>query len=163
RSYSIYLWHWPVFMVTRPQLDLPIEGWPLLLLRLVATGALAELSYRCVERPIRTGALDRAWRALRESRGAQRWRLATRWAGVGGAGAALAAQLGVAVVQARPPAVPDYLPGDELQIEAQQPTPIFTVTPAAPPSATPGPDRVPKHSPTSAVTAAAEAQRGGEI
>jgi len=36
--------HWPVFMVTRPQLDVLITGLPLLVLRLAVTGVLAELS-----------------------------------------------------------------------------------------------------------------------
>src|SRR5919199_276647 len=75
RSYGIYLWHWPIFMVTRPGLDVPLDGLPLLALRLAATVVLAALSYRYVETPIRTGALGRAWRALREARGARRWRL----------------------------------------------------------------------------------------
>src|SRR3712207_5193054 len=60
RSYGIYLWHWPVFMVTRPGLDVPLNGWPLLALRLVVTIVLAELSYRYVETPVRRGALGRA-------------------------------------------------------------------------------------------------------
>ncbi len=63
RSYGIYLWHWPVFMVTRPYLDVPLDGWPLLALRLVAVLGLAALSYHFIELPVRRGALERAWRA----------------------------------------------------------------------------------------------------
>jgi peptidoglycan/LPS O-acetylase OafA/YrhL len=80
RSYGIYLWHWPVFMVTRPELDVPIDGLPLLALRLVATVVLAALSYRYVETPIRHGALGRAWKTLRGTREASRWQRAG-WAG----------------------------------------------------------------------------------
>ena len=52
RSYGIYLWHWPVIMVTRPQLDVAMSGWRLDLVRVAVTVALAALSYRFVERPI---------------------------------------------------------------------------------------------------------------
>ncbi|MDP9475509.1 MAG: acyltransferase [Actinomycetota bacterium] len=69
RSYGIYLWHWPVFMVTRPGLDVPFDGMPLLALRLAATILLAHLSYEYVEAPIRRGALGRAWNSLRQARG----------------------------------------------------------------------------------------------
>ena len=58
RSYSIYLWHWPVVVVTRPGID--IHG-PLLVLDLARAGLillLAELSYRFVENPLRSG----SWR-----------------------------------------------------------------------------------------------------
>lgn len=55
RSYGIYLWHWPVFMVTRPYQDIALDGWPLLALRLLIVLALAELSYRLLELPIRHG------------------------------------------------------------------------------------------------------------
>jgi peptidoglycan/LPS O-acetylase OafA/YrhL len=52
RSYGIYLWHWPVIMVTRPQLDVPVDGWALDAARVAITLALAAASYRFVERPI---------------------------------------------------------------------------------------------------------------
>jgi peptidoglycan/LPS O-acetylase OafA/YrhL len=109
RSYGIYLWHWPVFMVTRPELDVPIDGLPLLALRLTATVVLADLSYRYIETPIRRGALGRAWRTLREAQGPLRRRLRLQWAGVLVPILASCALLGVAVVQAEPPEKPSYL------------------------------------------------------
>jgi peptidoglycan/LPS O-acetylase OafA/YrhL len=109
RSYSVYLWHWPVFTLTRPQLDLPLEGWPLVALRLAVTAALAELSYRVVERPIREGALERAWRAWGEADGARRRTLGLRWAGVAGVLVVGLAALGTSVAAARPPERPAYL------------------------------------------------------
>jgi peptidoglycan/LPS O-acetylase OafA/YrhL len=109
RSYGIYLWHWPVFMVTRPQLDVPIEGLPLLALRLAITVVLADLSYRYVETPIRKGALGRAWREWRNARGSRRWRLSAMWAGGALPILALCVALGMAVTQAQPQAPPSYL------------------------------------------------------
>ena len=66
RSYAIYLWFWPVLMMTRPHSDVPLSGLPLLALQVGLTLALATASYRWVERPIRAGALGRAWREVRE-------------------------------------------------------------------------------------------------
>jgi lysophospholipase L1-like esterase len=68
RSYAIYLWHWPVIALTRPEVDLPLSGPPLLGLRLGVTLALAELSWRLVERPVLAGAAGRWWRASRPNR-----------------------------------------------------------------------------------------------
>jgi hypothetical protein len=110
RSYGIYLWHWPVFMVTRPQLDVPIEGLPLLALRLALTLVLADLSYRYVETPIRRGALERAWRELREARGFRRRQLSLVWAGAAVSVVAVCATLGVAASYAQQPERPSYLP-----------------------------------------------------
>ena len=59
RSYGIYLWHWPVYQITRPELDVPVRGFPLLALRFAITVTVAALSYRFVEAPIREGALGR--------------------------------------------------------------------------------------------------------
>ena len=61
RSYGLYLWHWPVFQLTRPGLDLNLSGWQLALLRLALVGVLTEASYRFVEQPIRHGLLARRW------------------------------------------------------------------------------------------------------
>jgi peptidoglycan/LPS O-acetylase OafA/YrhL len=109
RSYGIYLWHWPVFQVTRPQLDLPFDGLPLLALRLTVTLILVELSYRLVEIPVRKGALERAWRAWREAQGVRRRWLGLRWMTAAGVMVLIGAVLGDSVVSAQPPAPPAYL------------------------------------------------------
>jgi peptidoglycan/LPS O-acetylase OafA/YrhL len=55
RSYAIYLWHWPVCALTRPGIDVPVQGWMNSALRVAAAVVLADLSYRLVERPMRRG------------------------------------------------------------------------------------------------------------
>ncbi len=75
RSYGLYLWHWPVFMATRPGLDLPLDGVPLLILRLGLTVGIAELSFRFVEMPIRRGAIQRYAARVKAASGARRRRL----------------------------------------------------------------------------------------
>jgi peptidoglycan/LPS O-acetylase OafA/YrhL/CubicO group peptidase (beta-lactamase class C family) len=67
RSYGIYLWHWPIFMLTRPGIDVSGDSWLLQALRFALVCALAALSYALVEQPIRRGALGRVWRALRQA------------------------------------------------------------------------------------------------
>jgi peptidoglycan/LPS O-acetylase OafA/YrhL len=53
RSYSFYLWHWPVLALTRPGIDVSMPRGILIPLQLIAVLALAELSYRFVEIPFR--------------------------------------------------------------------------------------------------------------
>ena len=53
RSYSFYLWHWPVVILTRPGLDVPLHGPGLTILQFAAVAGLSELSYRYVEQPFR--------------------------------------------------------------------------------------------------------------
>jgi peptidoglycan/LPS O-acetylase OafA/YrhL len=110
RSYSIYLWHWPIFALTRPQLDLPLDALPTLAVRLLLTAVAAECSYRFVETPIRRGSLGRAWARLRsaEPSGGRRYR---RWSAPATAGgfAAVLSVLLVSVAIATPPPLPDGL------------------------------------------------------
>ena len=78
RSYGIYLWHWPVFMITRPHADIPLTGTPLLSIRIATTFVLAALSYKYVEEPVRHGAIGRLLRTLRAATGERRPQLARR-------------------------------------------------------------------------------------
>jgi len=68
RSYAIYLWFWPVLMLTRSHADIDLSGNTLLAFQLAIIVTLASLSYRFVEVPCRSGALGRAW---------ERWRAGT--------------------------------------------------------------------------------------
>ena len=55
RSYGIYLWHWPVFVVV----GATAGSWPRFVVGLAVALLLSETCYRCVEMPIRRGALER--------------------------------------------------------------------------------------------------------
>ena len=57
RSYAIYLWHWVIFQISRPQVDLEGENWALFSLRILLVLAMADISLRLVELPIRSGAV----------------------------------------------------------------------------------------------------------
>ncbi|HEX2912574.1 MAG TPA: acyltransferase family protein [Chloroflexia bacterium] len=82
RSYGIYLWHWPIVAITRPQLDVPLDGFMLLALRLILTAGLAEFSYRFVEKPVRAGAVRQAWREWRQAQGRERRELNLLWSSI---------------------------------------------------------------------------------
>jgi peptidoglycan/LPS O-acetylase OafA/YrhL len=64
RSYGIYLWHFPIIVLTSPSGP---HGTDLLrdTLQVAATFGIAALSWRFVEEPVRHGALGRLWRRLR--------------------------------------------------------------------------------------------------
>ena len=109
RSYAIYLWHWPIFVLTRDGADLRFDGWWPLTLRLTLTLFLAEISYRFVETPIRRGALGRAWAGLRMRSRAGRWRGAVRRGAFVLPAACATLALGLAVAMAEPPAPPSHL------------------------------------------------------
>ena len=62
RSYAIYLWHWVIFQVTRPSLDLAGQTWALYSLRILIVFALADISLRFVELPVRRGVITYWWK-----------------------------------------------------------------------------------------------------
>jgi peptidoglycan/LPS O-acetylase OafA/YrhL len=93
RSYSFYLWHWPVLALTRPGLDVSLPRGVLIPLQLLAVLALADLSYRFVELPFRgkrkLPALPDSW--LRVARPALAFAVATivvlaGWSGIASTG-----------------------------------------------------------------------------
>ena len=100
RSYGIYLWHWPVFVLTRPRADIALDGLPLLALRLALTFGIAELSYRFVEMPVRNGVLARWWARRSDPNGL----LPLRWRRPALIGAAGFFAVALMVALAAPPA-----------------------------------------------------------
>src|SRR5215469_1141376 len=63
RSYGIYLWHFPVIVMTSRANVKP--GLALAALQIAASILLAALSWQLIEEPIRHGAIGRAWERLR--------------------------------------------------------------------------------------------------
>ncbi len=64
RSYGIYLWHWPVLMLTRSGDDVNMSGAPLVTIQIMLMVGIAALSYRFVEQPIRRNGLAGLRRAF---------------------------------------------------------------------------------------------------
>jgi peptidoglycan/LPS O-acetylase OafA/YrhL len=65
RSYGIYIWHWVIFQVTRPSVDLSGQTWALYLARVLLVLALADISLRWVEIPFRQGLVQDWFRGMK--------------------------------------------------------------------------------------------------
>ena len=65
RSYGIYIWHWVVFQVTRPTVDITGDPWALYLARVLLVLALADISLRWVEIPFRQGNIQNWIRGIK--------------------------------------------------------------------------------------------------
>jgi peptidoglycan/LPS O-acetylase OafA/YrhL len=65
RSYGIYIWHWVIFQVTRPSVDLTGDPWALYLARVLLVLALADISLRWVEIPFRQGNIQNWIRGIK--------------------------------------------------------------------------------------------------
>jgi len=114
RSYSLYLWHYPIFCITRPNLDVHrlgiwflsvrFAGWLVFAIRIGLSFAAAELSYRYVETPIRKGAIGRYREVVRAAAGEHRQRLVRRGAVIGSSLTLVALMLGTGLATAQPQA-----------------------------------------------------------
>jgi peptidoglycan/LPS O-acetylase OafA/YrhL len=153
RSYGLYLWHWPIFMVTRPQLDVPLDGIPLLAVRLALTFGIAELSFRFVEMPIRHGAIDRWVTAWRASRGVERTRRTRRGAMALASALAAVVLVGFALSTAPTPSAAEGLAPDvanalgiddggptEVSLDDPDPSPAASASTGSPDAAGEGTD-----------------------
>ena len=66
RSYGIYLWHWPIFVLMRSGIDIQWSDPVAFVVKIAIVLIVADLSYRFVEMPIRNGAIGTqltTWRA----------------------------------------------------------------------------------------------------
>ncbi len=68
RSYSLYLWHFPVIIMTSPIVNTDGIDIDRVLLQFGASLLLAALSYKYIEEPLRRGWLGRVWNKMITSR-----------------------------------------------------------------------------------------------
>ncbi|MGY5345163.1 acyltransferase family protein [Paenibacillus glucanolyticus] len=68
RSYGIYLWHYPVMILTSPASGSGDLNLPQVVLQITASVILAALSWKYVEEPIRHGGLKKLWLKVRSVR-----------------------------------------------------------------------------------------------
>lgn len=67
RSYGIYLWHWPVFVLLRTGIDVQGSEPVIFIAKIAIVLVISDFSYRFVELPIRNGAIGnrlKIWREL---------------------------------------------------------------------------------------------------
>lgn len=137
RSYAVYLWHWPIIVLTDPGSAFPVHGVGGLVVRLGTTAGAAEASYRFVERPWRRGTAQAFVRRLWAAPPRLRW---TAW---GAAAAAVVALVVVTATISAPP--PPEASIGTATAAARQPAGVLLPTAAgpAPASTSTGPSASP--------------------
>lgn len=64
RSYSLYIWHFPVIILSSPNVSTEESGMLRIIIQVVVSFLLAALSYKYVEEPIRRGSLKETWKNI---------------------------------------------------------------------------------------------------
>lgn len=149
RSYGLYLYHWPIYVITRPDLDIPLDGPALLALRLGLTFLVAELSYRYVEIPIRRGAIGAFMTRWREADPDERAYLGRRVLASSGVAIAALGLMGAGLATAKP--VDQAIPEDvaaAIGIDDGGPTEILIDEPSGGASPSPSPSSGASEQPT---------------
>lgn len=162
RSYGIYLWHWPVFALTRPGIDMPLTGPLAIAVQVALTLALAALSYRFVEAPLRRPeTIGRLWAGASSQLAALRAQRTARatWPAFRGVSLVMAGALTLSgatctmpipssgAALPNPGAASPVAPSASATAEASA-TPVDTATPAPTSSATPEPSATPDQTAT---------------
>jgi peptidoglycan/LPS O-acetylase OafA/YrhL len=148
RSYAIYLWHWPIFAVTQPGVNLSLGSASLAVttvLRIGLTLGAAAFSYRFVEKPMRAGALGRAIRSWRAAPRSRRVRGNLAAAGIGLTAIAVIVLVGGQIATLAPPSSAPVGPGPDTHLGAFfSPSPTGSLPPTSTPS---GPSGTPPSGP----------------
>ena len=163
RSYGLYLYHWPVFIVLRPGIVVPWGRWPTLVVQVFLTVVIAELSYRWVEQPIRRQGF-KSWASMiteplrrRSPQAALLWPVAASVFLLG---------LTIGLIQGSstaPPAEEAVALADESAIVGTEPVPPATApAPAASPTEAAEPDGVETTTTQPAASQADQAEGEGE-
>jgi len=123
RSYGIYLWHWVIFQVTRPNVDLAGANWAINSARILIVIALADISLRWIEIPIRSGRLS-TWIRGMKYRTSRVRRLEKIWvaSAIFALGMATAGSAWAAVIEVRHSNSVDT----SVTSVIQEPTPVIT-------------------------------------
>jgi len=152
RSYGLYLYHWPIYMIIRQQAGVPltVRQW---LVAMAITLPITEASYRYIETPIRQGRLGEWLHGHRRPRTALAYKRRQRLTAVGVASAALVGFAGVSIAMASNQCVGQIecdsqagraidattLPADLLPTTVSQPLVVAPIPTAAPGQTVPPP------------------------